>query len=58
MNALHVLALINAAIALIEKLPPLIMAMRQSSEMTAEQGLELDERIARLRDQAHWRVDG
>jgi len=58
MNPTAILALISAVLGLLEKLPPILAALRQSSALTTDQERELDERIARLRDQAHWRPDG
>ncbi len=48
-------ALIEAAIALIEKIPSAVAALKQSAELTPEQEALLDQRIAALKDQAHWK---
>jgi hypothetical protein len=49
-----ILALIEAAIALVEKIPSAVTALKQSAELTPEQEAQLDERIAKLKDQSHW----
>ena len=54
MQTAAILALIDAAIALIEKLPSAVTALKQSAERTPEQEAQLDRRIAALKDQAHW----
>jgi len=51
------LALINAALSLLEQLPGMISALKQSEELTPEQEAALDARIAGLKDQAHWKVE-
>ena len=51
-----ILALIEAAIALVEKIPSTVQALKQSAELTPEQEAQLDERIAKLKDQAHWKL--
>ena len=51
-----ILALIEAAIALVEKIPSAVQALRQSAELTPEQEAQLDERIAKLKDEAHWKL--
>ena len=51
-----ILALIEAAIASVEKIPSAVTALKQSAELTPEQEAQLDERIAKLKDQAHWKL--
>lgn len=57
MGAAEILALVGAAIALIDKIPPAIAALKQSAEMTPEQEAELDAKIAELRTKAHWQIE-
>ena len=56
MQPAAILALIEAAIALIEKIPSAVTALKQSAELTPEQEALLDQRIAALKDQAHWKA--
>jgi hypothetical protein len=51
-----IIGLIDAAITLIEKIGPAISALKQNAEMTPEERIQLDERIAKLKDQTHWKV--
>jgi hypothetical protein len=51
-----ILALINAGLSLIEHLPGLIAALKQSKELTPEQEAALDARLAALTTQAHWKI--
>jgi uncharacterized coiled-coil DUF342 family protein len=51
-----ILALIEAALALIEKIPSAVQALKQTTELTPEQEAQLDQRIAQLKDQAHWKL--
>lgn len=51
-----ILALIEAALALIERIPSAVQALKQSAELTPEQEAQLDQRIAKLKDQAHWKL--
>lgn len=55
MQLAAILALIEAAIALIEKIPSAVKALKQSAELTPEQEAQLDQRIAALKEQAHWK---
>jgi hypothetical protein len=50
------LALVNAAIALVEKIPTAIAWLKQSKELSPEDEAKLDARIAALRQAAHWQV--
>ena len=54
MQTAAILALIEAAIALIEKIPSAVTALKQSAELTPEEEAQLDQRIVALKDQAHW----
>lgn len=56
MNPAQILALINAGLTLVESLPELIAALKQSKELTPEQEKELDDRIAALPNLDHWKV--
>lgn len=56
MNFATVLTLVDAGIELIGKISAWVRALRQSAELTPEQERLLDERIARLRDQEHWKL--
>ena len=49
-----IIALIQAAIALIEKIPGVVSALRQNAELSPEEETELDEKIADLKNKAHW----
>jgi uncharacterized coiled-coil DUF342 family protein len=51
-----ILALIEAALALIDKIPSAVQALKQTTELTPEQEAQLDQRIAQLKDQAHWKL--
>jgi len=57
MSPTAILALINAGLSLLEHLPGLITALKQSKELTPEQEAELDARIAALQTQEHWKVN-
>lgn len=57
MNAVAILALIEASIALIEKLPGAIAALKQTAELTPEQDAILDAKIAELKTKAHWQIE-
>jgi hypothetical protein len=57
METAAILALINAGLSLIEHLPGLIGALKQSRELTPEQEAELDARVAALPDLAHWKIN-
>ena len=57
MQPIVILALIEAAIALIEKIPAAVTALKQSAELTPEEEAQLDQRIAALKDQAHWKPE-
>jgi hypothetical protein len=56
METAAILALINAGLSLIEHLPGIIAALKQTHELTPEQEAALDARIAGLKDQAQWKV--
>lgn len=56
MEPTAILALINAALQLVEKIGPLIAALKQNQELTPEQEAELDARIATLKNQPHWQL--
>lgn len=51
-----ILALIDAAIMLVEKIPSAVSALKQNAELTPEQRAQLDERIAKLQSLPHWKV--
>jgi len=55
-NIEALLALIDAALLLAEKLPGAIKALQQDAELTEEQRTALDERIAKLETLPHWKV--
>lgn len=50
-----IIALILAALEIVEKAPQIIAALKQNAELTPEQEQELDARIAKLKEQPHWR---
>ena len=56
MSPAQILMLINAGLTLVEALPGLIEALKQSKELTPEQEKELDDRIANLPNLDHWKV--
>ena len=56
MPPIAILALINAGLSLLEHLPGLITALKQSKELTAEEEAALDARIAALQTQEHWKI--
>ena len=56
MNPTQILALVNAALLLIEKIGPAVSALKQSAELTPEQEAELDKRLADIKSAAHWQV--
>jgi hypothetical protein len=49
-----ILALINAVLTLIERIPPLVDALKQDAEQSPEDEAKLDERISTLKNEAHW----
>lgn len=54
MDPATILALVSAAIALVEKIPGAIETLKQNAELTPEQEAELDQKIAELKTKAHW----
>ena len=56
MQIAAIIALVEAALALVERLGPALKALKQSTEMSPEQEAALDERISALRDAAHWKM--
>lgn len=54
MQPIVILALIEAAIALIEKIPAAVTALKQSAELTPEEEAQLDQRIQQLNSLPHW----
>lgn len=57
LTAPQILALVNAGLTLIEQLPGMIQALKQSRELTPEQEKTLDDRIAGLPLQPHWKIE-
>lgn len=49
-----ILALINAVLMLIERIPPLVDALKQDAELSPQDEAKLDERISALKNKAHW----
>jgi hypothetical protein len=57
MNPTLILALINAGLTIAENIPALVSHLKQSGELTPEQEAALDDRIAKLKDQPHWKKE-
>lgn len=56
MPAQAIIALILAAIDILERAPEIIAKLKQNAELTPEQEAQLDERIAGLKNQPHWKL--
>jgi len=56
MPAQAIIALILAALDIVEKAPSLIAALKQNKELTRDEESLLDARISKLRDLPHWKV--
>ena len=56
MTPAQILMLINAGLTLVEALPGLVEALKQSKELTPEEEKALDDRIANLPNLDHWKV--
>lgn len=57
MTAPAILALIDTAILLVERIPPALSALKRSTEMTPEEEAALDARIQKFKTLPHWQVD-
>jgi len=55
-NAVAIIALIEAAIMLVSKIPDAIQTLKKSGELTPEQEAQLDAKIAELASKPHWRL--
>jgi hypothetical protein len=56
MQVLQIMALIEAALALLENIPAVAAALKQGAELTPEEDAQLDAKIAALKDAAHWKL--
>ncbi len=56
MEAQAIIALVLAAIDIVDKAPEIISKLKQNAELTPEQEAELDARIANLKNQPHWKL--
>jgi hypothetical protein len=54
-NAAAIIALIDAAITLANKIPDAVKVLKKSGELTPEQEAALDAKIAELDSKPHWR---
>jgi len=56
MTATAILALIDTAILLVERIPPALQSLKRNTEMTPEEEAALDERITKLKTLPHWQL--
>jgi hypothetical protein len=56
MTPIQIIALVDAFVALAEKIPAAIAALKRNAEMTPAEEAALDERIAKLKTLPHWQV--
>ncbi len=57
MNPALIIAMVDAALRLIEKIGPAVAALKQNAELTPEQEAELDTKIVRLTSMEHWKIN-